>query len=290
VRSKPEIEEFDPEWLVVRGNYMTLITPDVAASLLERNVNNRKMKVRAIRNYARDMQSGKWNADAADLKFNRRGELIDGQNRLQACVDAGVPFPTLLRTGLDDAARQHVDQGVRRTVADSFRMAGVPDPNVVGAAVQLRARYDLMLANSYSFGTKEVRVSLTHQEALDYLAAHSSVEKWTTRAVQMARLGPGITRSVWVAFLSLCAEASEEAAGEFADLWIEGASKGTGDPLLALARYVALAKAPMTMKHRDRMQNEKNLHALVKVWNAWRLDERLDRLEVRTGEVPVPCV
>lgn len=271
-----------------RGNYMTLITPELAAELLERNTNNRKMKRRAIEKYARDMKSGRWDADAADLKFNRKGELVDGQNRLSACVEADTAFPTLLRTCVSDKARDHVDQGVRRTVGDSFRMAGVIDPNVVGAAVQLRARWDRLSTEGYSL--TETRVSLTHQEAIDYLATHPAIEKMANKGTQMSRLGPGITRSVWVAFLSMAAEASEKDAHEFADLWINGESHGTGDPLLALARFVAQAQAPRTMRHRDRLQNVKNLLALVKTWNAWRLEEPLDMLRIRPGEMPVPCV
>lgn len=284
-----EIQQFDPEWLVRRGNYMTLITPEVAALLLEMNLNNRRPKKQNINRYARDMEHGKWDPDASDIKVSAAQVLIDGQNRLLACIQADTPFPTLLRTGVRQSARDHVDQGARRTVGDSFKMAGVSNATVVGAAVSLRTRYDRALAQGKGV-TREMRFTLTHQEALDYLAAHPMVEKMAPKAATMATIGPGITRSVWFAFLSMAAEANESEAMKFAELWIKGESSGTGDPLLALNRYAAQAIAPSLTKTRDRMQAEKHLAALVKVWNAWRMGDTMERLFVRDSEALEPCV
>jgi hypothetical protein len=48
LKKQGEVQKYDPEMLVRRGNYLVIITPEIAAELLERNKNNRKPKRRAI--------------------------------------------------------------------------------------------------------------------------------------------------------------------------------------------------------------------------------------------------
>lgn len=276
-----KLQPYDPEWLARRGNYYTLITPDIAAQLLERNTENRKPKRRSIAQYARDMADGQWNPDASDLKISRDGTLIDGQNRLMACIEAGVPFPTLLRTGLDKEARDHVDQGVRRTGGDTFRMMGLVDPNNISAAINARERYERTIRE---YGGRQTanprRVPMTHAELKSYLEAHPQVENMLNLASTMQREGPGVPRSIYVAALSMFAESSEKLAREFAQKFIDGESKGTGDPLLSLSRYLARAKSPTELRTKSRNRNQQHLGAFVKAWNAWVQSESLDRLHV----------
>lgn len=282
LRRGGEIVPFDPEMLVRRGNYYVLITPEIAAMLLERNVNNRRPKRRAIEQYKRDMLAGEWNPDASDLKVNRLGELADGQNRCTASVEGEVPFPTLLRTGLDPDARDHVDQGVRRTGGDTFLMMGLSDPNNISAAINMRERYEKTIKE---YGGKQTinprRVPMTHAELKDYLDEHPSVVAMVSLGTEMQRIGPGVPRSVYIAALSMFAESSEKLAREFADRFISGESSGTGDPMLALARYLAKAKSPTEMKTKSRNKNQKHLGAFVNAWNAWVQSEVVHNIAVR---------
>lgn len=290
LRADAKLQAWDDEWLNRRGNYYTLITPEIAAQLLERNVNNRPAKRRAIGQYARDMQAGDWNPDASDLKFNVEGYLQDGQNRLMACIEAGTPFPTLVRTVLDPDARDHIDQGVRRTTSDSFRMAGVVDANNVAAAILMRERYERTVRE---YGGRQTanprRIPMTHAEAIEYLAEHPTVEKMAGLGQAMHTVGPGVPKSVYIAGLSMFAESSEKMAREFGETFIDGSSSGTGDPMLALTRYLARAKSPGELKSRSRNRNQQHLGALVTVWNAYLQGEKLERLTMRdTDLLPMP--
>lgn len=284
----PELREFDPEWLVRRGNYLTLITPDVAKELLDRNTNNRRPKTRAIQKYVRDMQAGKWDPDASDIKVARTGELLDGQNRLLACVEADVPFPTLLRTGLHKDTRNHVDTGVARSIADAFQMAGVAHHTHVAAAVMLRARYEHGMQRGNT-PWLDRRINYTHAEALDYLERHPTFTKVLVDAQGMYSAGSTIPRSVYIAGLSMMAESSEKKAREFADTFIHGDMHGIGDPLLAFTRYLATAKLPRTQGRVSRAGAERHLLALITAWNAWRQDEKLERIHMRDTDPLVPA-
>lgn len=288
-----EIQKFDPEMLVRRGNYLVLITPEVAADLLERNTNNRKPKRRAIANYVRDMKSGNWDGDASDIKVSRTLELIDGQNRCMASVEAGVPFPTLLRTGVELDTKDHVDQGVRRTGADTLSMHDTPDPLHVASAITLRARYERTLAE---FGGRRStstahRVNMTHQEVRDYLEAHPTLVKFGQPwSHALYKIGPGVSRGVWIAFVSMIAESSEVMTRDFVDAFTSGTSTGTGDPLLALTRYLARAQSAKNGSFKSRDNAIKNLLALVKTWNAWIEKEEIELLSVKENETLVPPI
>lgn len=289
LRKSGQVQKFDPEWLVRRGNYMTIITPEIAAELLERNTENRNPKRRAIANYARDMLASEWNPDASDIKVARDGTLLDGQNRLMACVEAGVPFPTLLRTGIDKDAREHVDQGVKRTAGDALKMAGVQDANVVAGAINIRERYRKSLEQhggrqvmTYARG---LRVSMTHAEVLDYIDQHPSVQALLRLGHRVHKEGPGVPRTVYVAALSWFAESSEKLAREFAEAFIEGRREGTGDPLVALDRYMAKTKSPAELRQKSKNRNLQHLGAFVMAWNAWVRSEKLDRIKVGDNDL-----
>lgn len=282
-----KLQRFDPEMLVRRGNYLVLITPEIAADLLERNVNNRKAKRRAIAQYARDMLAAQWNADASDIKIGRNGDLLDGQNRLMACIESGAPFPTLLRTGLDPDSRDHVDQGVRRTAGDTFGMMEIADPNNKATAINIRARYERTLSE---FGGRQAssrtrRISMTHAELKEYWDSHPTVERMARLASQMYTYGPGVPKSVYIAAMSIFAESSEKLAREFGEKFVSGETSGTGDPMLALTRYLARAKSPGELRQRSQNRNIQHLAAFVIAWNAWVQSESLDRIHVRDGDI-----
>lgn len=282
--SQPDLKPFKDEWLARRGNFYALITPDKAAELMARNTNNRRIKNRKIANYARDMAAGKWDPDASALMFDWDQNLIDGQNRLLACIEADVPFGTLLRTGLNPASRDHVDTGAARTTADAFRMHGVTDQNIVAAAVGLRNRYDLMREEGRTLGRSYQYPAMTHRESLEYLTEHPALEKMMGAARALHQMAPGVTRSVWVAFASMIGESNEEAARRFASSLLTGEVTGTGDPLLALTRYLAQAQAPKQAGNRDRNSAMRNLWACIKTWNAWVHNTNIDKIVIRDDE------
>lgn len=302
--TKPAIVKWDDKLLKTRGNHTITITPELAARLLELNKNNRPPKKRAISQYARDMRAGKWNPDASDLKFSDKGELIDGQNRLLACMLSEASFTTLVRTGLDPSAKDHVDTGVKRTVADVLKMHGVTsNPTAVGAAVTLWVRYvdrvenygGKRLANLSGGGRPGQQMILTHQEILDFLERHPMIERFTPIAESVRRQAiPAIPPSVIVAFLAMAAEKDEKEANRFAERLIAGDYGGVGDPMIALVQYAARVRGNLGVLgspgHRGRVAQESHLQALSRVWNAIRAGEKIEgRLHIKiTDRLVVP--
>lgn len=98
-----------------------LITPDIAEAYLARNKANRKLKPRAIKNYARDMKNGKWQLNPDGISFYEDGTLANGQNRLTAVIKSQTPteFYVTRNVPLDAFI---FDRGVSRSTVDVLNM------------------------------------------------------------------------------------------------------------------------------------------------------------------------
>lgn len=100
------------------------VVPPLAAQWLERNPNNRPVSISTVQTYAADMRLGRWKLNGATIVFNRRGDLIDGQHRLWAVLEADCTVEMLVVEGVDDEAKLTLDGGRPRRPADRLWMFG----------------------------------------------------------------------------------------------------------------------------------------------------------------------
>lgn len=113
------------------------ITPEVAAVMLENNPANRNIKRSHVDAMARDMAAGRWQTNGDAIRMNCDGSLIDGQHRLTACVKSGVPFQTVVISGLPSDVRATIDGGAKRSHGDRLAMTGVASGNNVSAVTRM---------------------------------------------------------------------------------------------------------------------------------------------------------
>lgn len=114
------------------GSGLTLttetITPEVAVRYLEENVtNNRPISQRHVDALARDILAGRWAQNGETLKFSPTGELMDGQQRLWACIAADRPFTTAVVRGVESL--DDVDRARPRTLGHALGIRGYPTPS-----------------------------------------------------------------------------------------------------------------------------------------------------------------
>lgn len=119
----------------------TTITPALASKLLERNTHNRLLSPRRVNALAQCLQEGQWYADASPYRLTDDGQLLDGQHRLAAIVQAGVAVEGIVITGVDERAQIVMDSGRSRTLTDYLRMQGEPNVSNAAAATRLLRNY-----------------------------------------------------------------------------------------------------------------------------------------------------
>ena len=113
------------------------VTPEMARAWLDDNGANRTIRRAAVQTYKADMLAGRWRGDDSTLRLNPRGTLINGQHRLIAFLESGLPFIWLsIQVSEGDAASFRGDGGKVRTVRD---LTGDPTLLSATANVLLRA-------------------------------------------------------------------------------------------------------------------------------------------------------
>lgn len=194
------------------------ITPHVAAWILaELNKNNRPRKPEEIRRYSADMKADRWALTGDSIKFGTDGLLKDGQNRLSACVQAGIPIETHVVFGIDPAVFTILDRGKNRNPADVFHIAGITYPSDTSATV----RWLLLIADD------EVKARTTFQP--DHLLREyqkiSNPEE-LERCVKVGRQIKRLTRqpaAPVAAIYYFCRKKDPAKADEFFKAWANGA-------------------------------------------------------------------
>lgn len=121
-----------------------LITPAIAREMLTHNPKklNRNLKKRSVRGFVADMVSGNWSPSHQGIAFDINGNLIDGQNRLEAIVLSGVSVPFLICRGVPkriEGVKSNVmdvlDRGVSRSISDVLKISHgqYVNPNIVAS-------------------------------------------------------------------------------------------------------------------------------------------------------------
>lgn len=115
--------------------YPMNITPDTARYMLGKMKNNRALRPYKVKQYAREMQLGRWKLNNDALCFDKDGALINGQHRLNAIIMSGIAVQMMVCFGLDPNAYLTMDQGGMRSVKDLWMAEGNKKAGASHAAV-----------------------------------------------------------------------------------------------------------------------------------------------------------
>lgn len=85
------------------------IGPKRALEYLSFNTHNVPLSKRKVSEYASDMKSGRWKKGPGCIVFAKTGELLDGQTRLQAIIEAGVEIELCVQRGFDRSILPTID-------------------------------------------------------------------------------------------------------------------------------------------------------------------------------------
>lgn len=246
-----------------------LITPDMAAKWLEdSDVNYRKINETFLKTLAQQIREGKWEFNGETIKINNRGEVLDGQHRLWACIVADKPIRSLVVFGVESV--KEADRGRPRTLANELKHRG--EINV--------SRLSTLL---YRIGTHEnvgigsgVKHRTTVTDALDMLRRYPD----TRDSVKFTSVIRVISLSNVFFFHWLFGRISaHERDSFFRDLY-DSEGVAAGDPIHTLRRYMLQA----TQNKSRVMHPETEMALIAKTWNARRENRPLQSLRwVRYG-------
>lgn len=121
-----------------------VITPAFAADCLTHNTKNRNLRKGVVRQLVDVIKQGKWELNGSAIRFGLDGRLLDGQHRLTAIVQAGIPCPSLVIYDLPDSTFETIDVGGAgvRTAGDFIGLDGVTSPIQKAAVGLILAKLD----------------------------------------------------------------------------------------------------------------------------------------------------
>lgn len=250
------------------------ITPGMAKEYLSRNLeNNRPPKKDKIRQYARDMVSGRWKAGTAQtIKFDTRKRLIDGQNRMHAVVLANVAVKFDIAHDVSVEVMPFLDSGATRTAGDALAIAGMSDKNRLGSIV----RWSIMWDAGMPTGTGPLKP--THSEIVERAAAEPGLyDAATKRGTDVQRMGLGNGSVAGTAYYVFAHQSEgRDHHHVFFDALLSGANLGPGSPILTLRNRMVKARF-------DRLTRAESLALYIRGWNAWIKRETPSQLIIVKG-------
>jgi hypothetical protein len=96
------------------------ITPAEATAWLRCNEHNRPVRKGHVNFLANEIKSGNWQINGQAIVIADNEQVLDGQHRLLAIIEAGQPIKTLVVYGITPEAFSTIDTGAVRSSADAL--------------------------------------------------------------------------------------------------------------------------------------------------------------------------
>jgi hypothetical protein len=98
------------------------VTPEMATYFLQKNVGNRDYRKTWVAHLSRIITNGEWQVTHQGIALDKAGNLIDGQHRLLAIIDSGMPVQINVTYDVDAIAYSCIDIGAKRNLADITKL------------------------------------------------------------------------------------------------------------------------------------------------------------------------
>lgn len=143
------------------------ITPEIAEKWLQKNTcNYRNLKPTKVALYAREMKDGRWEENGEAIKFYSDGTLFDGQHRLAAIVQAGVPVNMLVIWGIKKDVRA-CDIGSPRSSMQILKTM-TDNPRTCNTAI-------IAMASRIVTNDLDTHKQAPRMETIDYIVKHQDL-------------------------------------------------------------------------------------------------------------------
>lgn len=209
-----------------------VVTPVMAGELLEHNRLNRPIRDLHVQRIAAQIATGKWKFNGDTIKIADTGDVLDGQHRLWAIIEAKTPVETVIIRGIDREAFATIDT-IRsvRSGADVLALSGVSRyRNIISSALQWLLRWQN--GTITNFRAPENRIENSDIERAH--AAHPAM----VRAVEASTRLRGLANpSIMGFFYYVLSNRNQELADRMMATLIDPASVSVEDPFFRLREY-----------------------------------------------------
>lgn len=237
-----------------------LITPAIAAEWLNQNGLNRPKRPKHIVFLGGEMAAGNWVLNGETIKISSKKNILDGQHRLQACIDYGVSFRSLVVSNVPNDAFKTIDTGKARTGADAIFLH-VPGTHAKTAATLAAAlTWRRRLLGGLAKDSNSVSVSNT--ELLVEVSRHPKMWSCVEFTAELKQ-GPALVPvSACTALLYLIQSQHADKAATFIRGLLTGEQLSKTNPAFVLRTILQ-----RDLLKRSRLPTSDKVFMAVKAWN-----------------------
>lgn len=256
------------------------ISPGEAAELLTENRSNRPLSKSVVNGFAEAMRRGEWKLTHQGIAFDENGNLVDGQHRLTAIVESGVPVETLVFREVGSDTFDVLDAGRKRNAADALSIAGEKSTLLLASMIRIVWLYTNRPDSSWSGGNATV----TTPQVLETLEKYPKIRDYTATGEEIARATGTIKSAAGGASFLVSRNNSKRKLEPWFEGLIEGAGLGKADARLRYRNHMlnlARRKAGEVQRRRD---SREHVWIYLTAFNAWAHGEPLPQIRYTTDK------
>lgn len=212
---------------------VTIVTPQIAAELLEANQYNRPLNEQHVHRIARQIIEGKWKFNGETIKIATNNDVLDGQHRLWACIEAKQSIETIIVRNIDRDAFATIDTLRKpRSGSDILALNGVTNyRSTISVALQWLTRWQRKVILDYRAPVNRVENSDIEQAFKNNLGI--------VRAAERASKLRGLSSTGLIAFFYfVLSNRNPELAERMVTTLENPAGVSVNDPFFRLRAYL----------------------------------------------------
>lgn len=263
-----------PRKKIVESEWMK-IGPREAEKLLATSAINRRLRPRLVECYAEDMREGLWDETGEAIKLSRTGQLLDGQHRLNAIIEAGVTLELLVVRGLGDQSQALMDQGASRTAKDALDLAGTSYASWSSAI----ARWVLLAGEPGPGMEQALKKKASTARIMKTVAENPDIGHAAARYPSLQNHIPGSPTAIGYSWFWMN-RIDPAACHEFFDAMVNMSFSFQRDPRKAALRTLQrLGDHGINPSSKDKAFA--TVSVLTRAWNGWRAGEEMETIRVK---------
>lgn len=254
-----------------------VLTPELATELLERNTLNRPLSDQHVSRIARQIKAGKWRFNGDTIKIADTNDVLDGQHRLWAVIEAKAAVETILVRGIAREAFATIDTLRKpRSGSDILTLNGAHKyRSIIAAAIPWLIRWQRGVIEDYHAPKNRIENS----DIEEFYQAHGGIVLAAERASKLKSI---VSPSILAFFYYVMVNRNGDLAERMMRTLEYPTAVGMTDPFFVL-------RAQLLNSRNQRMATQVIIAWMIKAANAAFLDQSIKALNWRNqGERPEP--
>ena len=261
------------------------ISPVIARRLLDNTDSKiqRKLTRTHVLKLAEEMKKGRFQLNGISIKQDQIGNIIDGQHRLNACIEANKPFKTDFVKGLKTETIETIDIGARaRTLTDVLEISHRQNYKYgthMSATIKFIYAFGNGVYSKAGVGTRAT--NLSGKEFLIWIDKNPKIIDFVAETMRMRANGDKIIKaSIFCGLKWILDGYNKPESDKFFQMLSDGIGIDNMSPIFALRKRIMASKFSRVTKA-YKMSQKELLCSIVQTWNNYLSCKRIKTFRIQ---------